>query len=153
MAKHGTKEIKFRYTKSGCWICISHCINEDGYALVYRNNKAYKLHRYMYEQYKGEIPKGMYVRHTCNNPACGNPEHLAIGTQQDNMNDMIRSGNSLKGELCPNAKLTNKEVREIKKKLKNKKYGMLRKLASVYNVSDHTIFDINSGKTWKHIKI
>jgi hypothetical protein len=49
-------------------------------------------HRLMWTIVNGPIPKGMVVRHLCRNPACVRPDHLAIGTQRDNMHDAIKDG-------------------------------------------------------------
>ena len=54
-------------------------------------------HRYAYEVFIGEIPDGMYVLHKCDNRACCNPDHLFLGTQQDNMLDMWRKGRGPRG--------------------------------------------------------
>lgn len=49
-------------------------------------------HRVAFERAKGPIPAGLVVRHTCGNTLCCNPEHLVLGTQQDNYQDAIRRG-------------------------------------------------------------
>ena len=51
-----------------------------------------RAHRFEWMKRNGPIPKGMLIRHTCDNPICYNIEHLEIGTQQDNMNDMHSRG-------------------------------------------------------------
>lgn len=47
-------------------------------------------HRRLYEILVGPIPKGLLVLHKCDTPLCFNPEHLFLGTHQDNTNDMLQ---------------------------------------------------------------
>lgn len=72
-------------------------------------------HRVFYERYNGPIPPGLLVRHTCDNPGCVNPDHLEVGTKQDNMDDMKERGRSPKndGERNPATSLTVEQVRAI----------------------------------------
>ena len=60
---------------------------------VYANIKGHgKAHRYIWEKIFGEIPTGMFVCHDCDNPRCINPQHLFLGTPQDNMTDKVLKG-------------------------------------------------------------
>jgi hypothetical protein len=62
---------------------------------------AYKLaHRAFFTAHKGEIPAGMFVCHKCDTPACVNPDHLFLGTLQDNHRDMV-----LKRRIRPRGKI------------------------------------------------
>ena len=98
----------------------------------------------MYEKYTNiKIPKGKIIRHLCNNTLCINPTHLLIGTPQDNMDDMIKSGNSLKGEKNPKAKLTFQKVKEILTEQISSS-----KLAEEYGISARQIRNIRSHKSW-----
>ena len=80
-----------------------------------------------------------------------------LGTQSDNMNDMYQKGRyerkapPLKGSQCGRAKLTEKEVREIKIRLKNGE--TTRAIAKMYGLGKSTIGSISSGENWKHVVI
>lgn len=66
---------------------------------------------------KRKIPKGMEVLHSCDNPPCVNPNHLSLGTQVENLSQAIKRGRCLIGEDHPGAKLSNKDVRVVKRLL------------------------------------
>lgn len=65
--------------------------------LSYNRGSRIKAHRASYIVHKGPIPDGMVVRHACDNPPCVNPDHLDVGTDLDNMADMVRRGRSCIG--------------------------------------------------------
>jgi hypothetical protein len=100
----------------------------------------------------GKIPTGLHVLHHCDNPPCCNPKHLFVGTDKDNIEDMIRKGrnNTPKGESHRDAKLTEKQVLEIRKRHVPfvLTYSML---AREYGVSKSTIQHAVNGSHWKHI--
>ena len=71
-----------------CWL-TGYKPHKCGY--VYYDNK--RLHRLVWEAHNAEpIPDGMVVRHKCDNRECCNPFHLEIGTQAQNIQDMIERG-------------------------------------------------------------
>jgi len=142
------KEITWEVNENGCWICTSHAPNSEGYPRIGINKKRIYLSRYMYEKYKGEFPKGYDMCHKCDTPMCINPDHLFPGTRKDNVNDCIQKDRNIKGEDCSYAKLTEKQVYDIK-------YGydglMHKEIALIYNVSHGLISMIKNNKRWKHI--
>jgi len=84
------KEKLDKYTiKSDGDKCWSWCgyIDKNGYARVNIKRKQKLAHRISWETRRGKIPQGMIVRHLCDNPVCTNPDHLKLGTLQDNSND------------------------------------------------------------------
>lgn len=95
--------------------------------------------------------KGKVIMHTCDNPACVNPEHLMLGTQKENVRDMWNKGRQgvkgMPGSKHPMAVLTEELVRQIKN---NRQYTG-KQLAAMYNVSPATVSMIKSGKIWKHV--
>jgi len=110
-----------------------------------------KAHRVSYEMHFGKIPKGIYVCHSCDNPSCVNPEHLFLGTQKQNMLDMVRKGrqNKAKGSKHGNAKLTEEIVNKIRNDYKI--IRSTRKLAKIYNISRSSIKFIVQYVSWRHI--
>lgn len=103
-----------------CWIWTG-SRDDKGYGMFRdsgRKGKVWKAHRISYEKYKGTIPKGMVVCHSCDNPSCINPSHLWVGTMKDNMADCSakkRTGpRPLKGEMVGTAKLDWRHVQLIR---------------------------------------
>lgn len=89
--------------ENGCWIFYSKKGNSYPYAGFTWQGVFLKGNRQFYELYVGEIPKGLCICHSCDNPYCVNPFHLFAGTQKENMLDMKAKGRKLKyvcGKWC-----------------------------------------------------
>lgn len=130
---------------------ISECIiyqgprSRDGYGICgHKNKKVIWAHRKAYEDFYGEIPDGMIIRHLCDNPLCINPKHLAAGTHADNVMDRVKHGRSAEGERNGRSKLTVKQVRFI---LSHPEISGAE-LARKYGVWKHVIYRIRSGSIW-----
>lgn len=79
----------------GCWKWTAS--KKDGYGMFgVGNKKTKKAHRISWELCRGSIPEGLHVLHRCDNPECSNPDHLFLGTNLDNFNDMISKGRGSK---------------------------------------------------------
>ncbi len=102
------------------------------------DRRSVSAHRLSYEINKGAIPNGMYVCHSCDNRKCINPDHLFLGTHQDNVDDR-----ESKGRNKPPRKLSDEDVAEIRIL---KKYLTAKAVASIFNVSRDTIKHIWCGK-------
>jgi hypothetical protein len=87
---------------TGCWLWFAGA-DKLGYGRFGIGTTVYLAHRISWELYVSSIPEGMGVLHRCDTPACVNPAHLFIGSQLDNLLDMVakgRSNNQLKTH-CP----------------------------------------------------
>ena len=150
--------------KNECWEWLSNK-NICGYGSVTWDWKVLSTHRVAYRLCRGPIPKGLLVRHTCDNRACVNPNHLLLGTVKDNVADRVRRGRSAagdrsgmrlhpekvkRGEENVTAKLTEKKVRQIREIFKN--HGVnLAQVARDFGVAETTIRNVRNGNTWRHV--
>lgn len=87
--RDGAFPIYYTINEHGCYNCVSHRRDRDGYCKIERLSKEWFMHRYVYHITFGEIPDGSVIRHKCDNPQCCNPDHLELGTQLENMRDRI----------------------------------------------------------------
>lgn len=110
-------EAALEKTPGGCWEWKKYR-NERGYGVMGVGGTTRLAHRVMWELTHGPIPEGMLVCHSCDNPACCNPEHLWLGSNSQNVADMRAKGRAraLKGTKNANAKLTADEVRAIRQR-------------------------------------
>ncbi len=129
----------------------------NGYATVYdpRIQKKVKAHRWVFEKFWGPIPKGLVVKHSCDNRACTNINHLSLDTQGGNLLDMWRRGrgghrNIRRGDGHNMVAIPNAEVAKIRQM--DYYNGMYTDSAKKYKTTRQTIRNIFLHKTRKNYK-
>lgn len=163
--KRGTPEQRLlnrrTITEDGCWVYTNRW-GEHNYKTAKKHRPYIAImetpdspkvriiiSRLAYQLWKGEIPEGLDVCHTCDNGWCYNPEHLFLGTPTENIQDSIDKGRFPVGEKSLKHKLTEKEVIEILDLLAR---GMGAVEISKYTcVTESAIRMIRDGKRWKHL--
>ena len=97
--------------RGGCWLWTG-SLSDDGYGCTGARytGTTLRANRVAYELYVGPIPPGKQVLHSCDNRKCVSPEHLFLGTLQDNMDDMWA-----KGRARPRGKSNPKRIYRRKK--------------------------------------
>ncbi len=125
-----------------CWVWTGFCAKYNGYGKLRVKNGALVAHRVSWELHFGAIPDGKKVLHRCDNPPCIRPDHLLIGTHEDNMRDM-----SVKGRAS--ARLTADQVREIRAALaRGEKKSAL---AARFGTSQQNMTSIAKGSSWRWV--
>lgn len=136
-----------------CWLWLWFR-NRKGYGRVRSGGKSRAMllvHRVSWEVANGPIPDGICVCHRCDVPACVNPAHLFLGTQADNVADMLAKGRggykAPRGERNGRAKLTDAQVREIRAS-----EGSQMAIAARFGIGEATVSKIRNGKRWSHVQ-
>lgn len=136
-----------------CWEWTGF-VEKSGYPRIgsgMRHGRSLRANRVVWELLKGKIPKGKLVCHSCDNRRCLNPNHLFLGTHQDNMTDMVRKGRSLSGNSSParngHRKLVWSTVNEIRR-IYARSHPVQRRLAERFGVTPPTICNILKNKIW-----
>jgi hypothetical protein len=129
---------KLIVTEAGCHECISHISKVDGYTRVKRHGKNILLHRYAAEQKYGSLGDNL-VLHKCHNRACVNPEHLYLGTRQQNSTDRIK-------DRTHGFKLTDEDAISIYQDSRPNDV-----ICEDYGITNQTVSKIKLKQQWKHI--
>ena len=145
----GRMQSRILPSSDGCHIWTGGGLSHNGYGRFALNTKRHMpqervpVHRIAYVINKGNIPEGYQVCHKCDNKLCVNPEHLFLGTPQENIKDKVNKGRQAKGEKIHSSKLTEKDVIFIRKSNLDKWV-----LAAKFNVTERTIRDVKAERTW-----
>jgi len=139
---------------TGCWIWAGSIHTRTGYGQISSGGasatvgKTLKAHRASYEIFKGPIPTGLSICHTCDNRWCVNPDHLFAATNAENLADMRRKSRHVKGERTTWAKLKADDVCKILRLHDQTTTAV----AAQFGVSPALISRIRRGLVWRHIK-
>lgn len=129
--RNGAKPIYYYVNENGCFNCVSHRLDRDGYPRIDRDGREWQMPRYIYSITNQVIlPPGMEVCHKCDNPTCVNPNHLELGTHRENMLHKKLRNRAIKKRLL----LTEEETKAI-----SQSELTIPQLALKYNVSHSTI--------------
>lgn len=141
---------KYEINESGCWMWTGGTRpNSKGvpYPRHWTDDfKSISAHRFSFELVHGAIPQGMYVCHKCDTPLCVNPDHLFLGSHQDNMRDMVAKQRSFVGrgeDKKGRAKLTNQQADQIRKMSMSH-----TKIGAMFGVSATTIGRIKRKESY-----
>lgn len=130
-----------------------------------QNRPAIKKHgvriyaaRFSWELSFGPIPEGMLVLHKCDNPRCTNPRHLFLGTQSENLYDSVAKGRYNKearashGEANGSARISEEDVREIRRLYVKGKKGLITMLAKRFEITTTQVRNIGKRKSWRLVQ-
>lgn len=127
--------------------------NKTGYGYMSVHDRNELSHRVSYELHNGPIPDGLWVLHRCDNPPCCNPYHLFLGTDADNVADMMAKGRhgytGSRGESNAFAKLTEADVALIRALYSQ---GMERReIGEQFDVAQNTVNRVIRRESWRHV--
>ena len=131
---------------SGCWLFDGGESIYSGYVRIFGGCKRQLVHRFAYERYRGLIPPGMCVCHTCDVRCCVNPDHLFLGTHAENIADRNRKGRQARGAKSGRAKLTAEQVLAIRATTTSPTI-----IARQYGITAPVVHNIRRRRIWMHL--
>lgn len=131
---------------TGCRLWVKRC-DEDGYGRTAVDGKTIQAHRAMWEAVHGPIPPGMRVCHHCDTPPCIELECLFLGTDADNVADRDAKGRQARGEKQGLSKLTEEDVRAIRRSQEGPSI-----VAKRFDITAPNVWFIRTRRTWAHVE-
>ncbi len=145
---------------TGCWLWAG-AVSHNGYGVAWAAGKKVRANRFAWMVAHGPIAETLVICHRCDQPSCVNPDHLFIGSQGDNVEDMCRKGRSARGdkhgsithpealrraEDHPGSKLTWSDVAAIREA---RRFGQsIREVGRMFGISYSQVSAIATGKCW-----
>jgi hypothetical protein len=137
---------------SDCWLWIKGRA-KAGYGMLQRGDYSGSAHRFSYLNFKGPIPEGMFVCHSCDVRSCVNPDHLWLGTAKDNSQDCSRKGRvrvpGCSGEDHGASIMTEDKVIELRRLRAEGWRGV--DLAKRFGIHQSTVCQITQRRSWRHV--
>jgi len=143
---------------TGCWLWDGALMN-SGYGAFRFRGGTHTAHRVSWTLHRGEIPEGdgyhgTCVLHRCDVRCCVNPDHLFLGTNEDNVHDMFAKGRQSRGhhprgERHSQSRLTRGEVLQIVRRRRAGETGV--SVAKDFAVTPSAVGRIMTGRAWSHV--
>lgn len=138
-------EEKYVVSPNSCWEWSASVNKRAGYGQFRLGSRMVYAHRVSWELHRGPVADGLYVLHRCDNRRCVNPGHLFLGTNDDNMADMVAKGRQARGQRHGSAKLTPDQVAEIRSLAGTMLH---REIAALFGISKQQVGHILRGEQW-----
>ncbi len=132
---------------AACWQWVG-AVNDSGYGRFRNAGQTLPAHQFAWVFKHGPVPSGKLLMHKCDNRACVRPDHLEVGTHQQNMDDMVSKGRAGKGGSVRH--LTEDVVRELRREYRTGDFTQ-KQLAEKLGLSVTLVRRALNGTTWAQV--
>jgi hypothetical protein len=133
-----------------CWLWTDKP-KANGYGRLMVNGRAVSAHRYSWTLHYGAIPLGQVVRHRCDTPRCVRPEHLELGSQADNVADMVARKRTAVGERASRSRLSESQVAALRAFTWHDLLTYAE-LAPLFDITPSSMGDVMQHKSWRGVR-